>query len=672
MIKTPSALTKFILGALVALATALPFNFSYAESYAESQESEFLEPIGLLEPVGFFDRIRKEISKISIRAQVDIVNAALYDGLATALSYRFESEPSYIDGYYTRVDKYQLRINLRPGDFLDDDTEPFGFDIRKSVDVFFARQFKTQKESFTALPYTFRNFPLNADRAIRRMNVGDFVAFQANLSLILSVGAFPEIGGTIGVGASTHVFVSGEFMIHFYRMPNNHIRLKIIALRGQGGGADAGLRFNHGLSLIGLSIVDKGIKKVVGLKPLNLSLEKTRNELFMIDYVFDLNDPAAAQAFNDVIKKKLRFKDIPIANPVADAQQLREAVITDIDSTEKIVHEDYALKSTQRRIQRIFKGSNELQFFSGRFQVGFRVAKFAKGFDYVQNKVLDTDMNEIRHPYLLDTYSIFSRARFLYGMYGWQKSADTSLLFSADEKFNPSEFLSLIQRREVKMKTFREDHFQEFREHVRETLPPAIYTKIDWKNWDFRHGSLPNGYFEEEIFFEPEAISHIPYRDRATIEKTYTEFIIANGRPKSAPHHGIFLDPRRFGDNWIEAYRADLEEIATQLVVIFSPTTSTDQRYESYKKLKRIPIYRETIAGYLLSLLPPNDLDRLLTYKLTMSAKGAPPVSFEFGTFENRNLYESLMYVQHLVTNRNYDLRILIEEGEDIRENTVY
>lgn len=648
--------TKHILGALVSLALALPINTKAND--------------GILEPASLMDRIKKQVARLSIGKEVDIVETSIYEGLSTALSYRIQSEPSYIDGYYTRLDKYRLRVDLNPMDFIDDDDHPIGFDIRKDVEVIFARQFKSQKQSLLSAPYTFKNFPLNADRASRRMNVGDFVAFQTNMSVVLSVGTFPEVSSSVDVRASTHVFISGEFMIHLYKMPNNHMRMKMIAIRGKGYGADG--KIKAGVDIVGFKFINNRIEDLMDLEPLKLGAGKAVHDLFMIDYVFDLNDSSAANAYDAIMKKKLRFKDVEISNPVADDRKLREAIVTDLDSAERIVAADKNVKPENRRIHRVFKGSNELTTTNARLKIGINLAKYERGYGYGQNKVINTDLDEVQHRYLLDTFTLFSKSRLLFGLYGEENISNTSLLYSANEDFKPGRFISLMLAQESKMKNLDEGDYEEIHDHVQHILPARYYNQIDWKNWNFKKGSLSNGFFKEEAFFEPQAIAYIPMKDRDNIEKSYREYLKESGRPKALPRYGVPLDPRRYGSNWIDIYENDLAEIAEQLETIFNPKTTSEVRFESYRRLRKMPLYRETVTGYLISLLPPNDLDRLMTYKLTLSSREFDTVYFEFGRFEDNALYESLMYVQNVVTNRSYDLRLLIGSEGEIKDNSMH
>ena len=47
------------------------------------------------------------------------MNADIIDGISTSLRYKIESEPSYVDGYYTRIDKYTLNMGVNVGDLIE-------------------------------------------------------------------------------------------------------------------------------------------------------------------------------------------------------------------------------------------------------------------------------------------------------------------------------------------------------------------------------------------------------------------------------------------------------------------------------------------------------------------------------------------------------------------------
>lgn len=132
--------------------------------------------LDFLEPAKLAQTIKKEVAKQSIGANMNLVSADILDGVSAALKYRIQSEPSYVNGYYTRLDKYTFGVNINPGDIIEGLDVPVGFSINKNAEVIFARQFKSQAESLTAVPYSLKQLPLSAQTATRELDPGDFVS----------------------------------------------------------------------------------------------------------------------------------------------------------------------------------------------------------------------------------------------------------------------------------------------------------------------------------------------------------------------------------------------------------------------------------------------------------------------------------------------------------------
>ncbi|MNY59230.1 hypothetical protein D3C86_1956500 [compost metagenome] len=48
---------------------------------------------------------------------------------------------------------------------------------------------------------------------------------------------------------------------------------------------------------------------------------------------------------------------------------------------------------------------------------------------------------------------------------------------------------------------------------------------------------------------------------------------------------------------------------------------------------------------------------------MVFSAKGAETISHKFGNFNEEELYKSLIYIQKIVTDRSFDLRLYTNEN---------
>ncbi|QDK39085.1 hypothetical protein [Bdellovibrio sp. NC01] len=614
---------------------------------------EFLEPAKLAQ------KVKNLIAKQKIGATVNIVDAEVFDGLSAALKYKMQSEPSYVDGYYTRLDKYTLDVDANPGDFIDGNDLPLGFSIDHQSEIIFARQFKKQSESLTALPYTPKNLPLSAEQAIKNLNPGDFVAITGKLSLVLSLNGSAPLTAIGNASGSTHVYISGEFLIHTFRMPNNKLRLKLIAIRGKGGGADAGVTMDN-FKIVGFKWADHRIKSWINLDPLNLGINKDANNLFMLDYVFDLNNAQAAQAFDNLIHKKTRFSELAFINPISNSDAVKEDVLTDLTDVESITAEDHGLQPSQRRIDRVFKGSNDSISSGSSFKFGLNVLRFEAGSTYAQNKVVHIDRDEVEQKYILDSFQTSKKVNAIFGLFGDSSKIFTNMLFSSDDTWKPLDFVALTLGRELKMKNVSQRDFRKIQEHVREVIPASQYAKIDWKNWDFSKGQRVNGYFKNEIFFHPDSLRYMPSLDYQMAYSRLYNFIKERGYPRVPPHETSVYGDDQHG---FERYEADISYIARSLAIVFNPGETSERRYQQFKLLKDFPLWQEYGGAFLLSLVPQDKLATLISYEMTFSAKGVETISFKFGNFAQEELYKSLMYIQQIITDRSFDLRLYTDEN---------
>ncbi len=621
---------------------------------------------GFLEPAKIIEKIRQQIAKQDIGVSIGLIDGEIFNGFSTALRYRLESEPSYMDGFYTRVDRYKLDARVNPGDILEDNDSPIGFAIEQNTEIIFARQFKSQTDSLKAWPYTLKNLPLNTHKALCNLQVGDFVALQAKLGVVFSVGANTEVSPAVTLGGSTHVFISGDFMIHLFRMDNDKIRVKLITMRKKGVGANVDVEYAKRFRIIGLKVIDSKIERIVDLTPLSLGFGKSVNDVFMLDYVFDLKNAQSAQAFDNLMTKKVRFKDLKVIDPTASRPELAEDLLTDMSEVEQIFTEDHALPAQQRRIDRIFKGSNTSVDASSNFKLGLSVIKLKSGTLYSQNQLLNYDHNDQEQKYLLDSYSREFESKILFGLFGDKSTQGTNVVFNANDAWDPASFVTYTGYREVKMRNVSKRDFRKIQDEVRSTIPADQFAKIDWKSWDFSNGSFVNGYYKQQVFINPEALATLPVVSERVYRQDFIDYVEKGGTP---PRKNVAGGDRNDRFGWEEDYGSELNTIAHSLSGIVSSLNSSVALYTHFKNLQSSPLWRERGMGFILSKIPTYRADSLVSYEMIFSAKGNETIKFKFGAFPNEDLYRSLMYIQNIINNRSFDLRLITDESGEFKKN---
>jgi hypothetical protein len=606
-------------------------------------------------PASLWDRIVGEVAKKEIGGTVNLVSAEILNGLSTSLQYRISSEPSYVGGYYTRIDKYTLNFDLNPGDFIEAFDFPVGMNIHKGSEIFFARQFKSQAESLVALPYTPLNLPFTAENALKRLQPGDFVAFQADLSFIVTV-SHDFLKGVFEAGASTHAYLSGEFIVHVFRMADNKIRVKLIASRGRGVGANAGVDLGKDINVIGIRYLTEAVDRLINLQPLRLSASARKNDVIMLDYIFNLNIPEAAEAYNTLMLHKVQLKDVRIVNPTKSTKDLTEELLTDLTGIEKLTAEDAAIPQVDRRIDRVFKGSLEGFSRDASLKFGFNLWKFEAGRAYAENNVLSFDKENNQQQFRLDTLSRYKKTKILFGLFGEETLFTSNLLFTSDKNWKPKRFVTLSTSAEMRIKQVNVKDFQEIQRIILETIGETEFNKIEWLNWSGFSTDRKNGYFKQEVFFNPEALQTLPQMSANDIAKKFRDYVELKGRPRSRPFFGgngiwDYILP------WINSFTGDIDRVASHLEVVVTPTKTIDDRFVAFESLQKIPIWKERGMGFLISLLPADRQTELLRYDMTLSAKDMPTISFTYGSFAEEQLYRALIYIQNIINNRSFDLR---------------
>lgn len=623
----------------------------------------------------YYNKIFKQIAKKRIGAGINIFSWDQIDGLNLSLRYRIDAEPSYINGFYTRVDRYSIETEISPGSWFDGWSGPIGFDIGANSEILFARQFNSQAEALNVVknpPYDLVNLPITADAAIKHLKVGDFVSLTGKLNLVLSAEAFSYATSVINIKGSAYVMLMGQFNIHFYKLEHNRVRLKIIANRENGYGAGINSSEVSGFKALGISSVERyvgsGLRRFINLNPITLSWSKNQSDLVMIDYVFDLNNPEAVLAYNHFMSAKMRLKQLEILNPVNNIKDLQSIVFADLTQIEDISWQDKNLPVEQRRVDRLFKGRSFTDTERRRFKLGLRIVDYESGthFSSSRNIIADRDNNE--KYFLFDTKNPFTNLRFFWGFYGDDISKQSSLLFETDKQFEPEKFLAFNVTQQKVIRSVSRNDFFEIKNEVEKLLPSEISGAIDWQNWNFNQGDLVNGFFTDEVFFKTEALSSVYSRNPEKIRYDFEKYLRKVGTPVAPPSSRSAM-PSEQGTCQgaaapVECYEVDIQVVANRLSDVLNPLASPALKRESFLYLNENNLFNERGAGFLLSIIPAAKRDEVVSYNMSFRAKGVKDISFKYGSFADNNIYRQFLYILGVLNNRSYDLRLFVGDSQ--------
>ena len=390
-------------------------------------------------------KIRDKVASLDVKVNVPIVDAEVFEGVNTALKYRYEFEPSYKGDYHLRMDRWTLNTDLNVGDMLKEQKDfKIGLSLKHGTEVLFVRAFKEKKDAITATPYPFWNLPFNAEDITEKLEIGDFVSFTANMNLITSASTLPLSVNPVTLW--THYIISGEFQVHLFRKSKDQAILKIIAVRKKetGLGWTAGLASGH--KIFGLRVLDRRIEKWANITEIfSASYTTTKSNLLMVDYTMDTRDQRVRDAYDGLITSLYEFNTLGIASPFSGNDELSGRLLSDITAFETIYSTERLKANADRTVDRNFKGKNDIDVNpKSRFRFGALLFRFTRDVEYAENALTSIDPNEVPNYYRLHTFQRNNTVSWWFSYYKAESISRASLLFDADQNLKIRDLKDIV------------------------------------------------------------------------------------------------------------------------------------------------------------------------------------------------------------------------------------
>jgi|GEM_PF-3706427 len=379
-------------------------------------------------------KIHEEIINLDVDWDIKLFSLDITDGIGLAAKYKWGLEPSYKDGYFTRIDSYRLEGDIKVGDMIKDSVDgffPFYMNLSSDSEIIFARHFKEQMKAASALPYNPLKLPIRADLA-REMEPGTFVSMPAKLKVV--VGASAGYSNVVSVNGNGYYLLSGEFRINFLKVDEDRIRVKLIGMRRKGSGASASVKY--GFNLFGIKILDKQVNNLLGTKLFRIAKNKIKGENFSVDYVFNLADEEASEAYDKFLNANLKFKVLPTTNSAEVDDDLADSFYSNLVMAENIAQEDLGKKRKDRRVQRVFKASNFFEQDNFNVKIGIKILSFGWGKNYVENRLAFYDEQNRIERFFMPVFNTYDNQDFLFELFKEKENKNTYLLLNTDDDWN--------------------------------------------------------------------------------------------------------------------------------------------------------------------------------------------------------------------------------------------
>jgi hypothetical protein len=616
------------------------------------------------------DKVKEIIADQDIDVGSEFANYDLANGINIASEYRYNIESSYISQYYSRIDKWNLNTNVEVGDVIEKyATLPFSFSINRESSIYFVRQFPTKSLAMKAFPYSPTRLPLTAALALKNLNAGDFVSMPANLNIAVSLNYEASYGNiaTANLEAGISGILSGEFTIQVFKIDDTHVRLKLISQRSRS--AEATLGVGLAFDIYGIDYVDEQIKKLVDTDLLDLGISLTPQSQFILDYVFDLKDKKAQEAYNQILSSSKKFKDILIMDPLSNAGELKDKLISSYDLADQLWMKDRKSHPSKRRIHRIFKGFSKSKENNKHMRVALIFASYEKEHTYSESKVSFIDKNEKNLDFFYPTFSKYTETELGENWFFNVKDQSSITNFGLIPRFNSEKNTAknpdLGFTFERNDKFFSLDEQKDIEKFLINQLPPALLNEIDLSSWDNGQKKINSRIFLQ-LVLKSNGFKYLKKITNAEIKQRLLNYVkkvsnteLINGVQRTSSE--MKLKNFLFLQNFIEQTKVVM--LANKLYTILQEENGdAEDMTKKLVSLNQFGLFDKIGVGFLISLLPQEKLNKLVYLKLEMSAQDLEDINFESGKLNYSQLYDELTSIQSHMSNRSYDLRITDED----------
>jgi hypothetical protein len=620
-------------------------------------------------------KISNEIAKLDIKLDAEIINYDIFDGVNLGVKYRYEVEPSYLDQFYTRIDQYVVKGKINAGDVLEDVMDlPFSFSVERERSFYFVRQFKTKKQAEKAYPYAPKRLPLTADKALKELSAGDFVSIPATLNVLTEATARTATTAPVILEAQAKVYwlISGEFIVQVFKLDDTHVRLKILSKNGYGRGIEGGVDFSF--QFMGIKVLDKQIDRLFERDLVTAGYEIKPGEQFIIDYVFDLNNREAKNAYNQILKTTFKFKDIVAVSNFKGHGNLKDKLISSFDKAEEIFAQDKSLPPKNRRISRIFKGFNDFREESKKSKFALIVASFKKDATYTENKITLTDKNEQTVQFFYPAYSRYMEERLGKGFFSLKDVAYQNnfglipRVKDEDSSHKDPDFGLTYERRDKSFRVGEQKYVQKF---LMGQILPEISDKIDFKDWgDFKKRQDSKVYFQ--LILKSQGFNYLRAYSKDEIREKFLDYVVQRHRISTVYTDDKMKRLKEFL-NMNKVTQSKVLKLADDIyAAIRNETNNSEDMLRKIVHLNEGGLFDKVGVGFMISLLPSEKLEELIYVKLEISANKTETINFEYGKLNYAVLYKELADAQARIANRSYDLRVTDQdhESEDVEAGT--
>ena len=587
-------------------------------------------------------------------------------GLDLGLGYNYKT--SYDGMTFVRTDTFKLGYSIAPGDLFQG--LPLFLNISDKSQLSYKRRFKSMEEAKKAGALMKPFFPFNDKSALKNMRPGDIFSFPTTLTLALGANIaqmFPP--APILAGLSGQFFLSGVFKISIIALTEGRFRLKIesISEKGLSGTAYS----TQAYTLTNINFVDGLINNVLHFDLLTLGISYTRKNQFILDYVFNFNDPEGKDAYNKILSSTLKFKLKKHFNPFNKGKlSSSRPLISMMTKADRLSKEDSSKPLEERRIMRIFKGTIDAHTTSAFMKLSAIAA--STSLTSLYSRQLITSLNEFNEEklYYFPSYMAIKRSGLILGKLSKFNFFLLSALYELDKDKNIKTFDSFGTLFFDRDFSFSKKDLKKFQTRLQLNLPESLYESISWPDHlkelkRKERGPLKNSLSMMQILLSKDVFQELWGMDYQTLRHEYKKF------SKGLKERGLLKSPKY--SKILLQNKISIRRMLKKIELILN--TRPGQRYTTGKGVKKhirkfmglraSPLFKNLGLGFFLHLLKGEDLSPFVNIFALLNAEGHKGLLYSFGDGLKHHLFKTMRTVQLSPSIQPYDYKRIEYPKED-------
>lgn len=553
---------------------------------------------------------------------------------------------------YSGIDKWNINLSAY-------------FPVMKKVlgstlnrEVTFIQQFDSKCKSIVRSAYDpIAKTPMTADSTMKNLKPGDFVALSAPLVISLGKGAeqFFNMAKIVGkISASADIFASGEFDVHIFRMDNNFVRVRFFDSKSLGAKARAGFK------LFELKVSNFEVVKLV---PINVSFSMLTTNLFSSDYVFNLNNAESRNLYDQLMGQKLNSANAvaeSVMNLIASDNQLSEKAFVDLAAVDRVAAIDKTADIQARRVVRLFKGENSTNSTS--FSLASNLTKYLKlesSHTSASTKLSTFNADDKNKKYKITAFTTQSNLK-VFQLWGYKDLNSRAFLAEADANYSPIEAngLQSIQLKEY-LKFSKED-LERLQKRIQYTMPAVIVTHLKYPDLQMLSKSGAESRFEETLFIDLKHMDTLPAVPSEEVRREIANIFESWGWIKTQAQSSP-----EASESELDKYKSQINSIVADMANLFNASVPMEKRIASYSNLQGNPLFHEIGTTLMLRIIPKQEIEKAVLYKLVISGHGFEPVVSKYppqDDMEETNIFNRILSNNMFLVDRSFNLRYYLTD----------